>query len=565
MAAITSEGLERVVERLVKDEYPQAYRTGPGQDAGVDVLSDLGNPPERAWQAKNHFHTDVNWGKCRKSLASAMKGSKPLHYTFVFPRKLKKNELRYWREEFWPTELTKYELLKKLDFEDDLPQRIKKHPELIDEMSGGAISDYALKMAGRITRDEASRTKPTATMRPEEMAKLAGEVGKEDKHFAYEVSGREASAEDSDLPERMTRFKMSYRPSELPSYALSLREGNSVLELRARPRPNVELEPPEPWFGNTPEGKEARMLARVSLAKGNPIELSSHDVGVKPTEIPEQFRGRVNDEGVARAGTLNLGLSEPLAMTIILTIEGKSLPQVLSMFRVPPLTEGGIAYGGALGGTAVFLDLTETKEGTKLGETAWNVDLSLTLSVAGETGRNALRGFGFAQAFTEAEWLRFECPGLLPDDGLEIPGEDGETSNQETLEVAVIVAAALALLEERDGTEREMPADVSLSDRLAAQLTYQVLSEGGLEVKTKGEFELLIPVSAVSGKEAAQLVEVTLELPPFAGTRTGVMARQKLVGVTPLEIVEERHGMAIVRCQSAEGGGRIVLSLEGDL
>lgn len=561
MAAITSEGLEMLTERLVKAEYPEAYRTGPGQDAGVDVLSDRDRRPERAWQAKNYFHTEVDWGKCRKSLASAMKGPKPRHYTFVFPRKLKKGELRYWRETFYPSELAKYDELKKLDFDDDLPQRIKKHPDLIDEMSGGAVSEYALKIVGLITKGEASPKEPTGAARAEDLARLANEAGKTDEHFAYEVSGREVGAGDVELPDRMTRFMMSYRPSDLPTYSLALREGNSVSELRAQPRPGVKFEAPEAWFADTSEGKEARMLARLSLAKGSPIELSGNDVGVKVAQAPEQFRGKVSQEGVARAGTLNLGLSEPIAMVVTLMAEGQPLPQVLSMYRVPPLAEEGIAYGGALGGVTVFLDLSPVAGAGGSSETAWTVDLSLNLSVAGETGREALRGIGFAQAFSKAERLRFECPGLLPERGLEIGSGDGETSNQEILEAAAIIAAALALLEKRDDTRRKMPGDVSLKDRLAAQMTYQVLSEGKIEVKAEGEFDLFIPVSAAKGKDVADLIEITLELPPFAEQPTRVMARQELVGVRPTAILGERGDLMIVRCQGDERGGRIVLSL----
>lgn len=561
MAAITSEGLEMLIERLVKDEYPEAYRTGPGQDDGVDVLSDRDGRPERAWQAKNYFHTEIDWGKCRKSLASAMQGPKPQHYTFVFPRKLKKGELRYWRESFYPSELAKYDELRKLDFDDDLAQRIKRHPDLIDEMSGGAVSEYALKIVGGITKGGAPPPKPTGAVRPEEMARMASEVGKTDEHFAYEVSGREVGAGDLDLPDRMTRFMMSYRPSDLPTYSLALRKGDLVSELRAQPRPGVEFEPPEAWFASTRGGREARMMARVSLAKGSPIELSGNDVGVRVTQAPEQFRCRVNEEGVARAGTLNLGLSEPIVMVITLMVEGKPLPQVLSMYRVPPLAEGGIAYGGALGGVTIFLDLSPVAGAGGSGETAWAVGLSVNLWVAGETGREALRGIGFAQAFGKAEGRRVECPGLLPKGGLEIDKKEGEASNQEILEAAAIIAAALTLLEKRDDTQRKMPVEASLSDRLAAQMTYQVLSDGKIEVKTEGEFDLFIPVSAAKGKDVVELVEVTLELPPFAGQPTGVMARQELVGIRPTEMLGERGDLMIVRCQSDEQGGRIVLRL----
>jgi hypothetical protein len=67
-----------------------------------------------------------------------MAGPKPPHYTYVFPCKLKKGELKHWFEEFRPAELARYKALLKLDFEDDLALKLKDHPEIVDEMSGGA-------------------------------------------------------------------------------------------------------------------------------------------------------------------------------------------------------------------------------------------------------------------------------------------------------------------------------------------------------------------------------------------------------------------------------------------
>src|SRR5688500_2783397 len=51
--SITDDGLEELTLRLARGEYSHAHRTGKGKDAGIDVLSDFGQPPKRAWQAKN--------------------------------------------------------------------------------------------------------------------------------------------------------------------------------------------------------------------------------------------------------------------------------------------------------------------------------------------------------------------------------------------------------------------------------------------------------------------------------------------------------------------------------
>ena len=47
LASLSDDGLEDLILRLVQPDYPAAHRTGPGRDGGIDVLSDLNNPPER--------------------------------------------------------------------------------------------------------------------------------------------------------------------------------------------------------------------------------------------------------------------------------------------------------------------------------------------------------------------------------------------------------------------------------------------------------------------------------------------------------------------------------------
>lgn len=96
MLSLDDEGLEDLTLRLVLPDWPKAHRTYRGPDGGVDVFSDYGLPPQRAWQCKNYADGAVDWGKCRRSLKTAMgEDNPPLHYTFVFPRALKKADHDY--------------------------------------------------------------------------------------------------------------------------------------------------------------------------------------------------------------------------------------------------------------------------------------------------------------------------------------------------------------------------------------------------------------------------------------------------------------------------------------
>jgi hypothetical protein len=262
---------------------------------------------------------------------------------------------------------------------------------------------------------------------------------------------------------------------------------------------------------------------------------------------------------VARTGRLGLNLSESLAMVITLRVDGDPLPQVLSMFRVPALIDGGIAWGGALGGTAVILDLTSREAADSDGGAGWEIEMSIVLSVAGESGREALRGIGFAQAFERSEALRIDCPQLLPEGGVAVEGV-GPVSNMEMLEAAAVIAAALTALEERDGADRVMPEDFDIASRLAAQMTFQVLGDGEVSVPVNGEFELPFPAEAVSGKALPELTDVLVELPAFTDQRTGVMARQQLIGIEPLGIGRRSGEILGVRLRAEDGGGRIVLT-----
>src|ERR1044072_8945440 len=144
--SLDDEGLEELILRVVRPEYPEAYRTGRGKDGGLDVISDHGNPPERIWQAKNL--ADMAWGSCRESLAAAMDvANPPPRYTFVFRRKLTKGEFKFWRETFRSECLEKYEALKTVDLWDDWADRLEERADIIDWLIQGALGTYSRQIA----------------------------------------------------------------------------------------------------------------------------------------------------------------------------------------------------------------------------------------------------------------------------------------------------------------------------------------------------------------------------------------------------------------------------------
>jgi hypothetical protein len=238
LASLSDDGLEDLVLRLVRPDHPKAYRTGPGQDAGIDVCSDLENPPERTWQAKN-YNDKINWDECRDSLKAAMSAQSPTsHYTFVFPRALKKGELEFWRETFVPEQKAVHPKLETLDLWDDLPARLEGRPDLIDLLTHGALAEYLRPTIEQIAETGASPL-ASGTELLNAKTKLAGptaaEIGRDDPNFTYAQSESEAG-EDETFPERRLAFTMSRdKQDNLPRYVMTLRDGRSVRTLAAEP------------------------------------------------------------------------------------------------------------------------------------------------------------------------------------------------------------------------------------------------------------------------------------------------------------------------------------------
>lgn len=265
---------------------------------------------------------------------------RPNHYTFVFPRKLTSGERDFWRDSFLEEQLRLHPSLSTLDYWDDLADRLEGSPDLVDRLSDGALADYVrtvfAQAAGTGVNPLASA--PDLVGDATQMAARAVAIGASDPDFVYGSVGREAGVADENLPEGALLFQLQHdRRTALPKYTLSMRAGSSITELTADPRAESIVQP-EPWFADTPEGATARELARGSLAKGRPISLRGPHVGVDPRSVPDRFRSLLDDAGLMRDGELQLGVSEPLDLTMVLqthTGSGFDLARQLRMFRVP--------------------------------------------------------------------------------------------------------------------------------------------------------------------------------------------------------------------------------------
>jgi hypothetical protein len=552
--ALTDEGLEELTLRLVKPNYPNAHRIR-GNDGGIDVFSDHEEPPARGWQAKNY--KSVPWDECRNSLRAAMENYQPPHYTFVFPFVVTKSQRDFWVKTFIPEQLKLYPNLK-LDYMDDLAEQLEGRPDLVELLSDGAFGNYVRRT---LEQTAASGVSPIARASdlgadPAKLAEHAIQVGKNDPNFSYGYAAREAKPADREISDRGLRFTMNHAIEDLPNFSVAFREGDRITEVQADARPEAAIDGAEPWFDTSPEGEKARIRARISLAKGEPVEFDEA-VAVKPGAVPDRFRERLAADGLLRNGIVCLGLSKPVELRAVLTNDGQDRAVSIPLYRMPGEREGKVGWGGSYGGALLMLDFESVEEDGADVE----VVIGLTLGVDGLPGQEAIRGLGFAQSFERAEQVRLTCPELLPVDGLEFAGEDGDSTNQDIRQNAATLAGALTMLEQRDGISRLMPKALSERDYFSAQLVIQVLSNGVVDIPVKEQFVLPLRPEAEDVESLEGYRDLEIELPPVAGATTGVLVRRHLLNIEIVKIVEGENGKRGLLLRPSNGDGQISMTL----
>jgi hypothetical protein len=208
-----------------------------------------------------------------------------------------------------------------------------------------------------------------------------------------------------------------------------------------------------------------------------------------------------------------------------------------------------------VGGAVLALDLTQSEPAASARAdpgTHWVECLfTVTLAVHGEPASAALRGLGFARAFGEADTIRFECPGLLPTEGYEIPGQAPATDDaEETWAVAATVALALDGLERRGAIGRVMPASVGPRDLARAQIVLHLLGDNEVAVEVKGDFEAPLPPDASLDDDPSRWMTFTAELPPLLGQPTALIVQQTVEGAVPLRIVASEQGAPRLVCHA---------------
>ncbi len=551
--ALTDDGLEELTLRLVRPDYPQARRSGKGEDGGIDVLSDNELPPARVWQCKNHEKAD--WRDCRKSLSKAMGDSHPpAHYTFVFPRPLSGPQRDFWRKKFLPEQRKLYSKLETLDYCDNLAELLEGRPELIDKLNEGALASSYRDVAMAASQ---TGVNPLASISDlvgdaPELARRAVETGRDDPRYRYESRQREARADDRTIPEGRVRFGFEAPTGDQRAFTATIRTDDAVQEKSAEPREDVLLDEVTLWFSDTPTGASRREYIRSELAAGRPVDLTGElDVGLSAAPLPDRFCRLADADGVLRYGDIHLGLSDPLNLEVSMNTETGDTPTAkIPLYRIPSEPGSSTSYGGSFRGALIFLDVDPEASRPDGQEGKWTeTAISVGLDVDGVPATELVTGLGFALSFGRASRLHLVCDGLLPREGMHLDitdhGVDAEMAK--VLKQAVIVTTALAQLTRLDGRVRTLTSSGSEHDVAVAELILELLQEGEIRQPLSGAYRYSIPDQAGSEGPAELMRGVRRPLAMLASQPT-VVAELRIEGDVDgcLEEIDGRKILEVV-------------------
>ena len=549
--SITDDGLEELTLRLARDEHPDAHRAGKGKDAGIDVLSDFGQPPKRAWQAKN-VKQDF-WDDCRDSLRQAMNTEHPPpHYTYVLPRPLTGPQREFWRNTFLPEQLKLYPQLETLDFWDDLAERLEDHPDIVNLLSEGAFASGYRSVAELMAQ---TGINPLASITDlvgdaPELARRAVEAGRTDPRYRYENRQREARKDDQTIPDDRIRIGFEALPGKPREFTATLRVGQEVQEKAAGPREDVELGPVRMWFADTQQGTAARQLIRAELAAGRPVDVACNEhVSLDAGPVPDRFRDMVDSDGVMHRGEAHLGLSEPFQLKVSMQTAAGAPPEAsIAMYRIPPPRDHSISYGGSFHGALLFLDLDPDAARPDGQPGPWTAS-EISGGLDPDTdATEVLTGLGFAMSLQRATHIELDCPELISGGSVGLDLEAGAQSTphaDQVLERAMIIANALAALTRLDGRPRTLPDAVGDGYVALADLVHRLLTEGEVRVTLDAPYRYSVPDETDTSDPETVMRGVARPLAPIAGQPTLIAqlriegpASARLVATQPKQIVE---------------------------
>ena len=565
--SVTDATLEELTLRFARPDYPDAHLSGVGEDGGIDVLSDLEPQPARGWQCKNH--KKIKWDDCRESLRRAMSDvHPPPHYTFVFPRPLTGRQRDWWRKEFLPQQRALYPQLETLDFWDDLATRLDRHPELFNQLSGGALSTSYETVATMMAQTGVNPLASVADLVGDApaLARRAVETGRSDPRYRFENRQREAHAEDRTIPDGRVRFGFDAPIGRPREFTATIRSDDAVEEKAARPRDNVELGPVTVWFSDTEAGRTYREQVRGELAAGRSVDLRGDpDIGLDARPLPDRFASIADPDGILRSGEIHIGLSEPFKLRITLEDESGTSPTAeLPLYRIPSDPEFSVSYGGAFHGAIVFLDIDPDAARPDGQSGQWtDTSIGVYLDISGVPATELITGLGLVQAFGRATRLDLECEGLLPDDKMDFDASDRGTDQQTEamLKDITFIAAALAQLTVLDGRPRYLSSLVTAYDAAIAETVLELLLYGEIRQQLPAGYQYSIPEDVETDDPKELMRGVRRALGELSGEPT-VVVELRIEGAAEATLLN-LDGKSTLEVTPRDGGAEVVMSLVG--
>lgn len=464
LPGMPDENFERMCARLIRLEFPRAFKPANTLDGGADMVQPgAGATYERCWQAK-HYPGPIHWEECKKSLARAKKTWKPKRYTFCFPRELTVKEQATFDKHFsqpgedvdvdhWNGE----ELLGRLNGSREgerVARTFFEDPELDKERL-----NQALRAKGVLD---------TAEDALDRMLPVGAFLRGHDAYFSYSAVAHETGQPGPPLT-----------PGTVMS--LSKIEGTDTGRIDAVPRDVEALEryAPEVLVQASPDEKGARAaeLLQAALNSGQPVELTEGlEVTLKKAPPAfEEFVGQTITEG-----TLALGPAEPAFVptpppyNARIKAESDVGTETINV-QLLPTQKPPRGFDGALAGSTGALEVEAIfRQVPGGGQIGWNFHYR----PRGHTLREQVAALRFLRTAVKGGEVRITDRGPTKRPPLRHQLDRSKLSSTEAFRGLVFLEDLLEI-SEWTGTELDVPELVDYQTAYTTALVANMIRNGG--------------------------------------------------------------------------------------
>lgn len=537
---------EAMVARLVRLQYPEAFKPANTGDGGADMVLQgaRGRPGhERCWQAK-HYPNRIGWPKCKNSLAAAKKHWQPRHYTFVFPRDLTVTEQKTFRKHFGGEDFT-------VDYwnGDRIQGLLTSSPEG-ERVARNFFEDVELDKENINRAIEVSGRLDTPEDALDRLSNVGGYLASSDAYFSYP-----SSIQETDGP--------GHTPAKGSVMSFSSTEDQVTSRIDIVPRDEEAMERYGPEFRvsatDDEVGRAAAERLVEALREGKEVEIGE-GLEVTPTRMPPAFEDIV---GETITGSVRLGPVERIRpkahpwrarLTSRADDEEASISVRLAQTKEVPAGWDD-SFVGDFGGMSVQLLLREFDSGG--GEVRFNFRHRRDSSPV----RQQLRALNFMRVL-----------GLGGEIAVEGEGRPMSTTPVAANPLPADSAALITFLEdvrtieEWTGIEFRLPDEIQPEDAQTVAYLARWMRRGGSNV-TWEPFEAAVTDVSPLRNQRLLALERAVGAKLF-GREVGIgftrleLSQYNVVDLGPAEDNPEAHSVRIEPTDASEGRAFEVLTKE---